>query len=95
VRTGIWVHPEGARRPKDRYGYIVVKIGGKWVLEHRYVMEQKLNRQLGRYEYVHHIDGNKANNSPENLELWKRSHPSGVRHADYHCPGCRCFESAS
>jgi hypothetical protein len=33
-----------------------------------------------------------------NLELWKiqgksRKDPAGVRAADYHCPGCRCFET--
>src|SRR3990167_3429354 len=36
---------------------------------HRLVMEYKLGRRLTGSENVHHIDGNKLNNIPENLEL--------------------------
>jgi hypothetical protein len=35
--------------------------------EHRVVAEQMLNRPLRKGEVVHHIDGNKRNNAPENL----------------------------
>lgn len=35
--------------------------------EHRRVVEHMLGRKLNRYEYVHHINGNKQDNSPENL----------------------------
>lgn len=64
----------------------------RWMATHRYVMQQKLGRPLGKHERVHHINGVKHDNRPENLELWKHAHPSGVRQRDYHCPGCRCFE---
>lgn len=37
--------------------------------EHRMVMEAILARKLSSDEIVHHIDGNKSNNHPENLEL--------------------------
>jgi len=36
---------------------------------HRWVMENVLGRALEDGEVVHHIDGNKHNNSPENLEV--------------------------
>jgi len=52
----------------------------KTVAEHRLVMEKKLNRLLETGEIVHHIDGNKQNNSPDNLILTKR----GVHEKEYH-----------
>ena len=36
---------------------------------HRVIMEQMLGRPLQPGEVVHHRDGNKRNNAPENLEL--------------------------
>lgn len=39
------------------------------VYVHRVVAEQQLGRRLRRGEVVHHIDGNPANNSPDNLEV--------------------------
>lgn len=63
-----------------------------WMWTHRYVMQTVLGRPLLKTERVHHINGKRNDNRPENLELWKGSHPSGVRAADYHCAGCRCFE---
>lgn len=53
-----------------------------YVREHTVVMEQKLNRSLLLEENVHHKDGNKTNNSPDNLELWSTSQPSGQRVSD-------------
>lgn len=41
-----------------------------YILEHRAVMEEKLGRILEPHEVVHHIDGNKQNNSPDNLQLF-------------------------
>lgn len=47
---------------------------------HRIVAEQKLGRPLKPGEVVHHIDGNKRNNNPENLMVFA----SQALHAKWH-----------
>lgn len=77
------VHP-GPKNPNWRggrsiasNGYVLIRVGvghpladvRGYAYEHRIVAEQKLGRPIAKGEQVHHIDGDKQNNAPENLEV--------------------------
>ena len=65
-------------RKIDSCGYVNVKTPVGVQQEHRLVMEEMLGRKLAPGETVHHRNGIRHDNRPENLELWF-SQPAGQR----------------
>lgn len=87
VREGRDPQPIAPRRSNggvnintNGYGWRTVN-GGRY-LEHRVVMEGILGRPLASFENVHHVNGVRHDNRPENLELWTRPQPKGQRPED-------------
>jgi len=89
---------KGGRIVSKRDGYILVmapeghpyaKSGGggnkgRYILEHRLIMEKVLGRYLLPTEDVNHINGKKDDNRPENLALVRHY----AHYQEMQCPKC-------
>lgn len=72
-KNGMW---KGGRTIASN-GYVLIRVGKGhpradsrgYAYEHRLVAAEKLGRSLKPGEIVHHIDGDKQNNAPDNLEV--------------------------
>ena len=63
-------------------GYHQIVVDGRRMQTHRFIMEQILGRPLQPFENVHHKNGIRNDNRPENLELWVKPQPNGQRVRD-------------
>lgn len=82
------------RKFKNAGGYVIMGVpvghpgarpngnGSAQIFEHRKVMQEMIGRELFPEENVHHINGVRDDNRPENLELWSKSQPCGQRVKD-------------
>lgn len=86
-RRGKDNHKWKGGKSKTKEGYMLVLAPGegsgvkRYVYEHRLVIQRHLGRRLTKDEAVHHIDGDRLNNSIENLLLI-----SYQDHAKHHHP---------
>lgn len=76
------IHLSTVDRPEIA-GPMVNQIG--YVREHRYVMACQISRPLRTDESVHHVNGVRDDNRPENLQLRAGQHGAGQR---YRCLDC-------
>lgn len=73
AKNGLW---KGGRSVASN-GYVLIRVGTGhhladirgYAYEHRLVAEKKIGRRLRKGEQVHHVNGIKADNAPENIDV--------------------------
>jgi len=82
-------HPNWVGAPKYKDGYVYIyhpehlnALTDGYVAEHIYVMSQIIGRPLIKGETVHHKNGVRDDNAPDNLELRASNHGPGQRITD-------------
>jgi hypothetical protein len=83
-KNGMW---KGGRSVASN-GYVLVRVGKGhhladvrgYAYEHRVVAEIKLGRKLKAGEQIHHLNGNKADNRKENIEVESSRFSHAVKH---------------
>ncbi len=87
--TGRWL----IKKPEGYKGTTLIE--GRYVYEHRYLIERKLGRLLRSGEVVHHKNGDKLDNRLSNLEVHQNSvhvrehnHARLVAFVQLRCPTC-------
>jgi hypothetical protein len=65
------------------------RVYASYVMQHRLVMARSIGRPLEPSETVHHINGERADNRIENLELRSGNHGKGHVHRCLDCGSTR------
>lgn len=64
-----WAIEKKDRKVPKHKMYKRISVRGKWVKEHRLVMERHLGRKMDPSEHIHHINGDGLDNRVENLQV--------------------------
>ena len=67
---------------REMFAPMATRSGGRYVPEHRLAVARQLGRALLSTEVVHHINGVKADNRPENLEHHDSNSSHRMKHAE-------------